>query len=54
MPAKVIKQLNKKNVLFERYNFLKQDDLGIGTSPNGSKVAWFKDPDGNILSLTEQ
>jgi len=49
----VIKQLNSKKVPFERYDFLKQDDLGIWTSPNGSKVAWFKDPDGNILSLTE-
>jgi predicted enzyme related to lactoylglutathione lyase len=50
----VINQLNKKNVVFECYDFLKQDNLGIWTSPNGSKVAWFKDPDGNILSLTEQ
>ena len=50
----VIKQLNKQNVVFERFDFLKQDKLGIWTSPNGSKVAWFKDPDGNILSLTEQ
>jgi predicted enzyme related to lactoylglutathione lyase len=49
-----IKQLTKKNVVFERYDFFKQDNLGIWTSPNGSKVAWFKDPDGNILSLTEQ
>jgi catechol 2,3-dioxygenase-like lactoylglutathione lyase family enzyme len=50
----VIKQLNEKKVIFERYDFLEQDNLGIWTSPNGSKVAWFKDPDGNILSLTEQ
>jgi Predicted enzyme related to lactoylglutathione lyase len=49
----VIKQLNGKKVFFERYDFLEQDNLGIWTSPNGSKVAWFKDPDGNILSLTE-
>ena len=49
----VIKQLNNKKVIFERYDFLEQDDLGIWTSPNGSKVAWFKDPDRNILSLTE-
>jgi len=49
----LIKQLNDKNIFFERYDFLKQDKLGIWTSPNGSKVAWFKDPDGNILSLTE-
>jgi catechol 2,3-dioxygenase-like lactoylglutathione lyase family enzyme len=50
----LIKELNDKNVTFERYDFLKQDNLGIWTSPNGSKVAWFKDPDGNLLSLTEQ
>lgn len=51
--ASVIKKLNEKKVFCERYDFLKQDALGIWTSPNGSKVAWFKDPDGNILSLTE-
>jgi catechol 2,3-dioxygenase-like lactoylglutathione lyase family enzyme len=49
----LIRELNSKKVVFERYNFLEQDNLGIWTSPNGSKVAWFKDPDGNILSLTE-
>jgi hypothetical protein len=48
-----ITQLNNKKVFFERYEFLEQDKLGIWTSPNGAKVAWFKDPDGNILSLTE-
>jgi hypothetical protein len=32
---------------------MKQDDLGIWISPEGSKVAWFKEPDGNIISLTE-
>ena len=30
-----------------------QDELGIWTTPTGSKVAWFKDPDGNILSISE-
>lgn len=49
----IIKLLNEKNVFCEKYNFLEQDDLGIWTSPSGAKVAWFKDPDGNILSLTE-
>jgi catechol 2,3-dioxygenase-like lactoylglutathione lyase family enzyme len=49
----VIRQLNNKNIFCERYDFFEQDDLGIWTSPNGSKVAWFKDPDGNVLSLTE-
>lgn len=49
----IIKYLNLNNILCEKYEFLQQDDLGIWTSPNGSKVAWFKDPDGNVLSLTE-
>lgn len=49
-----IKSLNDKNVFCEKYDFLKQDESGVWTSPNGSKVAWFKDPDGNLLSLTEK
>jgi hypothetical protein len=48
-----IKSLNKKKVFCEKYEFLKQDKLGIWISPGGSKVAWFKDPNGNVLSLTE-
>jgi predicted enzyme related to lactoylglutathione lyase len=48
-----IQQLNKKGVRCERYDHVPQDELGIWTTPDGSKVAWFKDPDGNILSLTE-
>ena len=51
--ASTIKSLNDKNVFCEKYDSLEQDDSGIWTSPNGPKVAWFKDPDGNILSLTE-
>ena len=51
--ASMIKLLNKKGVQFERYNFFEQDSLGIWISPSGAKVAWFKDPDGNLLSLTE-
>jgi len=31
-----------------------QDDLGIWTTPSGAKVAWFKDPDGNTLSVGER
>jgi predicted enzyme related to lactoylglutathione lyase len=48
-----IKSLNKEGIVCEKYSFLDQDDLGIWAAPGGSKVAWFKDPDGNILSLTE-
>ncbi|WP_139113113.1 VOC family protein [Mucilaginibacter sp. PPCGB 2223] len=49
----IIQALNKKGIFCEKYNFLEQDDLGIWTAPGGAKVAWFKDPDGNVLSLTE-
>lgn len=48
-----IKELNDKNVFCEHYDFMEQDNLGIWTAPDGIKVAWFKDPDGNILSLAE-
>ncbi len=47
------KRLRKSGVSFERYPYLKQDKLGIWTSPTGAKVAWFKDPDGNILSISQ-
>ena len=49
----VIGLLDKNNVACEKYGFLKQDTSGIWTAPNGTKVAWFKDPDGNLLSLSE-
>ena len=45
--------LQSKGVVFERYGFFEQDDDGVWLSPDGTKVAWFKDPDGNLLSLTE-
>jgi len=45
--------LEKRGVSFERFPFLQQDDLGIWQAPSGAKIAWFKDPDGNLLSLTE-
>ena len=51
--ATIIRQMTKKGVAFERYEGLQQDGLGIWTSPAGAKVAWFNDPDGNILSLTQ-
>jgi len=49
----MILKLTEKGVAFERYGFLRQDDLGVWTSPGGTEVAWFKDPDGNLLSLSE-
>jgi len=49
----VVRALQKKGVHFEIFGFFKQDDLGIWTAPTGDKVAWFKDPDGNILSVSQ-
>jgi len=50
--AATVKALNAKDVTFERFKFLDQDAGGIWTAPGGAKVAWFKDPDGNLLSLS--
>jgi catechol 2,3-dioxygenase-like lactoylglutathione lyase family enzyme len=50
----VVRGLRKKGVQFEIFGFFKQDELGIWTAPTGDKVAWFKDPDGNILSVSQQ
>jgi catechol 2,3-dioxygenase-like lactoylglutathione lyase family enzyme len=48
-----VKALREKGVTFNLYPCFRQDELGIWTSPGGSvSVAWFKDPDGNVLSLT--
>jgi len=51
--ADVVRALRVKGVEFESYPFLQQDELGIWMAPSGAKVAWFRDPDGNLLSLTE-
>jgi catechol 2,3-dioxygenase-like lactoylglutathione lyase family enzyme len=48
-----VQDLANAGVRFERYDFLEQDKLGIWTSPTKARVAWFKDPDGNVLSLSE-
>jgi catechol 2,3-dioxygenase-like lactoylglutathione lyase family enzyme len=45
--------LTKAGVRFERYPGMQQDALGIWTSPGGGKVAWFMDPDGNTLSISQ-
>ena len=51
--ASVVRELNGLGVVFERYDFMKPDEQGIVTFPTGDKVAWFKDPDGNVLSLSQ-
>ena len=45
--------LAKRGIAFERYESLEQDENSIWTAPDGARVAWFKDPDGNVLSLTQ-
>jgi catechol 2,3-dioxygenase-like lactoylglutathione lyase family enzyme len=49
----VVTTLKHAGVALEVYPFVQDKDLGIWTSPDGSKVAWFKDPDGNVLSVSQ-
>ena len=51
--AAVVQDLISKGVKFQRFEDLLQDEMGVWLTPDGSKVAWFQDPDGNTLSLTE-
>ena len=48
-----IRGLTARGVTLERYEGLKQDDLVICNSPSGGRIAWFRDPDDNVLSLTQ-
>jgi catechol 2,3-dioxygenase-like lactoylglutathione lyase family enzyme len=52
--ASVVRELGQKGIACEKYPFVQDESgLGIWTAPSGDKVAWFKDPDGNVLSLSE-
>jgi hypothetical protein len=47
--------LTQAGISFEKYSFIEQDELGIWSSPDGrTQIAWFKDPDGNVLSIAQQ
>ena len=46
--------LLEAGVVFERYPGMDQDANGVWTAPDGARIVWFKDPDGNTLSLTER
>ncbi len=48
-----VSRLSDRGVTFEVYPNMGQDELGIATFPGGDQVAWFKDPDGNTLSLSQ-
>jgi catechol 2,3-dioxygenase-like lactoylglutathione lyase family enzyme len=45
--------LTQKGVVFERYSAFAHEENGVFVFPTGDKVAWFKDPDGNVLSLSQ-
>jgi catechol 2,3-dioxygenase-like lactoylglutathione lyase family enzyme len=51
--AATAQALRTAGVVLERYAGMQQDDLGVWTPPGGSQVAWFKDPDGNTLSVSQ-
>ena len=48
-----VDRLSEAGVSFAIYEGMPQDERGIWTTPDGAKIAWFKDPDGNTLSLTQ-
>lgn len=47
------KWLKERGVPLEKYPFVQDQELGIWTAPSGDRVAWFKDPDGNVLSVSQ-
>jgi catechol 2,3-dioxygenase-like lactoylglutathione lyase family enzyme len=51
--AAVAKWLTDRGVTLEKYPFVQDRESGIWTAPSGAKVAWFKDPDGNVLSVSQ-
>ena len=51
--ADAVNALAEGGVEFQRFEGMGQDELGVWTTPGGDKVAWFRDPDGNTLSLTQ-
>jgi catechol 2,3-dioxygenase-like lactoylglutathione lyase family enzyme len=51
--VRTAKGLQRVHIILERYAGMQQDELGVWSSPSGARVAWFKDPDGNTLSITQ-
>jgi len=51
--AATVDTLVSLGVVFERFEAMEQDDLGVWHAPSGARVAWFKDPDGNVLSVSQ-
>lgn len=51
--SRTVAELSARGVEFTRFDGIPQDDDGVWTAPSGDRVAWFTDPDGNTLSLTQ-
>ena len=51
--AAAITRLESRGVVFSRFDGMEQDPHGVWTTPGGDRIAWFTDPDGNVLSLTQ-
>jgi hypothetical protein len=49
----IVDRLAAAGVSPERYPWLEQNERGIWAAPSGARVAWFKDPDGNLLSVAQ-
>lgn len=49
----VVGWLRKRGVVFEKYPFAQDQETGIWNAPGGARVAWFKDSDGNVLSVSQ-
>jgi catechol 2,3-dioxygenase-like lactoylglutathione lyase family enzyme len=52
--ASAVRTLAARGVAVERFEGIEQDELGVWRAPSGAAVAWFKDPDGNLLSFSQQ
>lgn len=48
-----VRDLRSAGITFQRYQGMNQDDDGIWQAPSGAMIAWFQDPDGHVLSLTQ-
>jgi len=49
----VVEHLANKGIAFERFNAFPHEENGVLITPEGTKVAWFRDPDGNLLSIVQ-
>jgi len=49
----IVTELGRRGVTWERFSGIPHDERGIVVTPDGVKVVWFRDPDGNLLSIVQ-